>query len=159
MERLLATQTESGSGRVKYKPAIYALERLHAELGGKILANRKEAARLAQDMRHVEAVLKLLDPAFNVRQIAPRRRNNKNPWFRKGDLFRHAIGVLRQASSPMTAREITEALLRSRGVEPETKHVRYLFGGVQASLRNHDGRTVERVGEGMPAHWKLRSAT
>jgi hypothetical protein len=41
--------------------AVRALERLHGELGGKILANRKDAKRLAQEMRHVEAVLKLLE--------------------------------------------------------------------------------------------------
>lgn len=138
-----------------YTPAVFALTRLHAEIGGKIKANRAEAKKLAGDMKHVEAVLKMLDPTFNVRGIAPRRRNNKNPWFKKGEVFRHVIDVLRQASAPMTAREITEALLRSCGVEPETKHVRYLFGGVQASLRNHVGKTVERIGEGMPARWKI----
>ncbi|MDE2228962.1 MAG: hypothetical protein KGL11_07980 [Alphaproteobacteria bacterium] len=134
---------------------MYALLRLHAELGGKIKANRTEAKKLAIDMMHVEAVLKLLDPSFNVRVIAPRRRNNKNPWFKKGEMFRHAIDVLRRASGPMTAREITEALLRSCGVEPDTKSVRSLFGGVQGSLRNHDGVTVKRSGEGMPARWRL----
>lgn len=140
---------------MKHKPAMYALLRLHAELGGKIRANRAEAKTLTANMMHVEAVLKLLDPSFNVRQIAPRRRNQKNPWFKKGEIFRHALDVLRHARKPMTAREITEALLRLRGVEPETKHVRYLFGGVQASLRNNEGRTVRRVGEGMPARWAI----
>lgn len=142
---------------MKHKPALYALERLHAELGGKILANRKEAARLAQDMRHVEAVLKLLEPGFDVRRIAVRRRNRQNPWFKRGDMFRHAIDVLRRASAPMTAREITEAMLRAEGFEPDRKSVRSLFGGVQASIRNHDGVTIERVGEGMPARWILKA--
>jgi hypothetical protein len=142
---------------MNHKPALYALERLHAELGGKILANRKETARLAQDMRHVEAVLKLLEPGFDVRRIAVRRRNQKNPWFKKGEMFRHAIDILRHADKPMTGREITEAMLRAQGFEPDRKAVRSLFGGVQASLRNHDGKTVERVGEGKPAHWVLKS--
>lgn len=141
---------------MKQTPALYALERLHAELGGKILENRNEAKRLAQDMRHVEHVIKLLEPRFDVRRIAVRRRNRQNPWFKRGDMFRHAIDVLRRATEPMTAREITEALLRSRGVEPDTKAVRSLFGGIQASLRNHDGVTVERIGESMPARWMLK---
>jgi len=140
---------------MKHKPALYALERLHAELGGRILANRKEAGRLAQDMRHVEAVLKLLEPGFDVRRIAVRRRNQKNPWFKRGEMFRHAIDVLRRAPAPMTAREITEALLRAQGFEPDRKAVRSLFGSVQCSLRNHNGVTVERVGEGMPAKWRI----
>jgi hypothetical protein len=41
-------------------------ERLHAELGGKILDNRQEAERLGEQMMHVEAVIKMLDPAYNL---------------------------------------------------------------------------------------------
>jgi len=37
------------------KQAKYALEKLHAELGGKIIDNKKEATRLAQAMLHVES--------------------------------------------------------------------------------------------------------
>ena len=44
-------------------PAIQPLERLHSELGG-----------LADSMRHVEAVIKMLDPTFNLRRIAVKRR-------------------------------------------------------------------------------------
>ena len=42
------------------KQATFALLRLHAELGGKIKDNKAEAERLAQCMRHVEAVLKMI---------------------------------------------------------------------------------------------------
>ena len=34
------------------RPAIQTLERLHAELGGKILENKQEHANLAEQMRH-----------------------------------------------------------------------------------------------------------
>ena len=44
------------------RPAIQTLERLHAELGGKILENKQEHANLAEQMRHVEAVIKMLHP-------------------------------------------------------------------------------------------------
>ena len=52
--------------------AKFTLERLHAELGGKILENKKQAARLVADMKHVEAVLKMLDPDYDVRPIGIR---------------------------------------------------------------------------------------
>jgi len=57
---------------MKHRPALYALERLHAELGGKITDNKREAKRLAQAMIHVEAVLKMLEPGYDVR---PHRRS------------------------------------------------------------------------------------
>ena len=58
---------------------MQTLERLHSELGGQILENKTEALRLADSMRHVEAVIKMLDPTFNLRRIAVKRRQ-PNPW-------------------------------------------------------------------------------
>jgi len=52
------------------RPAIQTLERLHAELGGKIVDNRQEAERLGEQMMHVEAVIKMLGPAYNLNRIA-----------------------------------------------------------------------------------------
>ena len=142
---------------MKHKPALYALERLHAELGGKIKDNRKEAARLAESMRHVEAVIRLLEPSFDVRRITARRRYKSNPLFKRGQIFRAVVDKLRRASSPLTSREITVALLKDREIErPPVAMLRNLYGGVHASLRNHEGKTVETVGEGMPAKWRLK---
>ncbi len=38
------------------RPAIFTLERLHAELGGAILENRQKYEEMAEQMRQVEAV-------------------------------------------------------------------------------------------------------
>ena len=139
-----------------HKPAIYALERLHAELGGKIKNNRKEAACLAESMRHVEAVIRLLEPSFDVRRITARRRYKSNPHFKRGHIFRAVVDKLRRANSALTSREITVALLRDQGIEkPPIAMLRNLYGAVHASLRNHKGKTVETVGEGMPAKWVI----
>lgn len=62
---------------MEHKPALYALMRLHAELGGKIKDNAAEAAKLRASMRHVEAVLHLLEPGFNARTIAARRKRTQ----------------------------------------------------------------------------------
>jgi hypothetical protein len=56
------------------KQAIYTLGLLHAELAGKLLANKREAIGLRTAMMQVEAgVKKMLDPAFNVCDIAAKR--------------------------------------------------------------------------------------
>jgi hypothetical protein len=79
------------------KQALYTLGQLHSELAGKLLANQREAKRLRTSMLQVEAVMKMLDPAVNLRLIAPKRRNTGNPWFKRGTLFRSAVDVLRRA--------------------------------------------------------------
>lgn len=135
--------------------AIYTLEQLHAELGGKIRDNKAEAGRLAESMKHVEAVLKLLQPGYSVRRISVRRRK-PNLWFRRGTVWRSALDVLRAAEKPLTTREITDRMLRAKGVrEPAPKAARDLAGAVTSSLRNHNGDSVKTVGEGMPARWSL----
>lgn len=87
------------------KQATYTLKRFHAELAGKIQQNKEEAERLANDMRHVEAVLKMLDPSYNVSTIAVRRQK-PNQFFKRGTVFRLIIDELRRAGKPMTPREM-----------------------------------------------------
>jgi hypothetical protein len=135
-------------------PAVAYLVRLHADLGGRILENRKEAKRLAESMKHVEAVIRLFDPAYDTRRISVRRRYKGNAWFKRGTLLRHALDVLRKAQGPLTAREITERMLAARGVtNVNPKDMRGLIASVQTSLQLHNGKSVRKVGEGIPSRW------
>src|ERR1700691_4231813 len=97
-------------------PAIQYLVRLHADLGGQIDANRREAERLADAMRHVEAVIRLFDPSYDVRRIAVRRRNRRNPWFRRGHMYRAVLDVLRDATEPLTTKAIAQRMLAAKGI-------------------------------------------
>jgi hypothetical protein len=139
------------------KQAKFTLEQLHAELGGKVLDNKKEAKRLAQCMKHVEAVLKILEPGYNVRSIAVRRRK-PNPWFKRGTMFRHALDVLRDAERPMTVREIVLRMLAAKGVTDATpKRIRDLGGAVQAALRDHKGDGLTEPDEMRPTRWTVNT--
>ncbi len=137
-------------------PVIACLVRLHADLGGKLRENRKEAKRLAAGMRHVEAVLKLLEPGYSVRSISARRRYKGNPWFKRGTVFRRALDVLRGAERPLTVREITEQMLKAKGIiNAKSEAVSDLSNGVRISLRKYEGNAVRRVGEGAPGRWRV----
>ena len=135
--------------------AKHTLEQLHAELGGKILDNKAQAKRLAQAMKHVEAVLKMIEPGYDVRPIAVRRRK-PNPYFKRGTVFRCALDALRGAGKPLTVREIALAMLAAKRVtDAPPKAVRDLFGAVQAALRNKRGETVVEDTTTKPACWSL----
>jgi hypothetical protein len=141
-----------------HRPAMQTLERLHAELGGQILENKTEALRLADSMRHVEAVIKMLDPTYNLRRIAVKRRQ-PNPWFKRGTVYRRAVDALRTATEPLTAREIAERVLAAANIKrPDKAAMADLIGTVLASLRNHKGKGIERANEGTPARWRLKEA-
>lgn len=139
------------------RPAINTLERLHAELGGQILENKQRHDELAEQMRHVEAVIKLLDPNYSLRSISVKRRKG-NQWFKRGTLYRKALDVLRTATEAMTATEIATAVLKAEGVEDaSSKQVIVLGQSIKASLRNHAGKGVMQVNEGIPARWQITS--
>lgn len=138
-----------------YTPAFYALIRLHAELHGMLKRNEMEADKLRDDMMHVEAVLKLVSPGFNARRIAARRKNNPNPIFKRGTIFRAALEILRDAAEPMTAEEIATALLRSKGVlRPSIDDKARMYGAVNSTLNNRAGKTVERIDD-WPRRWRI----
>jgi hypothetical protein len=137
------------------RPAINTLERLHAELGGQILENKQRHGELSDQMRHVEAVIKMLDPGYSLRAISVKRRK-PNPWFKRGTVYRRAVDAMRTATEPLTAREIAELVLAAANVtDPDKEAVADLTGSILASLRNHKGKGIERTNDGSPARWRL----
>ena len=107
-------------------------------------------------MRSVEAVIKLLDPGYSLRAISVKRRK-PNPWFKRGTIYRRAVDTLRTATEPLTAREIAERALATAKIEnPDKEALADLTGSILSSLRNHDGKGVQRTNEGSPARWRLK---
>src|SRR6476619_7885887 len=103
---------------IKSKQASLTLSQLHAELAGKLKDTKRAAVKIRTAMMQVEAVLQMLQPGFNVAGIAAKRRNKSNPWFKRGTLFRSAVDVLRRAGTPMSAREIADALIAGKPRRP-----------------------------------------
>jgi len=137
-------------------PAVDYLVRLHADIGGRILTNKDEAVRLAEAAKQVEAVIKMFDPDFNAQTIAARRRVVGNPWFKRGTLFRAVLDVLRKAAGPLTVAEITDAVMKAKGVNDATKRQwQGIEAGIRSCLETRAGKVVERVGEGVPKRWKI----
>ncbi len=136
------------------RPAISTLERLHMELGGQILENRQRHDELSHQMRHVEAVIKMLDPAYNLARITVKRRK-PNKWFKRGTLYRRAVDVLRTATGPMTTAELGVSLLTAEGIEASKDEAQAIALAIQHSLKNHEGKGVEIAGESRPARWRI----
>jgi hypothetical protein len=138
------------------RPAINTLERLHAELGGQILENRQKAEELGEQMMHVEAGIKMLDPSYNLNRIAVKRRQ-ANRWFKRGTLYRRAMDVLRTAEQPMTATDIAWKVLEAADIRDADKAAaQSVAAGIQHSLKNHAGNGVQIVGEARPSKWRLQ---
>jgi hypothetical protein len=81
-----------------------------------------------------------------------RKRYKGNPWFKRGTVFRNALDVLRRAEKPLTVREITELMLKAKGVaNAKSSALNDLSNGVRVSLRKYESKgIVAVVREGMP---------
>lgn len=137
-------------------PAVAQLIHLHAQIGARLQANRAERAKLAADMKHVEAVIRLFDPSYDTRRIAVKRRNKANPYLRKGTAWRNALGVLRTAEKALTVREVAERILSGKGLTLAPKAVQDMCNALHSSFANHRGTAVENVADTLPARWRLK---
>jgi hypothetical protein len=150
MVRLLAAGRE-----VKHRPALYALIRLHAELHGRMKQNQIANVQLRADMRHVEHVLRLLEPGFNTRGIAARRKYKVNPIFRHRSMFRFILAVLRTAQHPLTAQEIAAGLMKDHGMDNlSRRQIHDLGSNVTKALKRYPNSVT---GDGArPQRWEIR---
>jgi hypothetical protein len=135
---------------------LRTLVQLHAELGGKLNNNRKQAARFATNMKTVEKVIKLFDPRFNIQSIAAKRRNRTNKHFKRGTMFNTALNVLRRAGRPLSAKEIAKTMLQERGVaQPNGKLISGIVAGIYRPLKRQSGQGVTEHDERTPVRWSV----
>jgi hypothetical protein len=144
-------------GTILSKQALHTLTQLHSELAGKIEGNRKQGDKLRLQMMQVEAVMKMLNPDVNLRAIAVKRRNQGNPWFKRGTLYRAVVDDLRRAEKPLSARELAMLVVDGKEPVPTHKQMVDLTAAILSALRNHNGKGVENVrGDGAgPVKWQI----
>jgi hypothetical protein len=121
------------------KQAVYTLGLLlHAELAGKLLANKREPIRLRTAMMQVEAARKMLQPD-SMSPASPRNAATRATlWFKRGTLFRSAAGAA--------------SLVAKKAPQATRKQAIDLQAAILAALRKRNGGMV---GESAPARWKL----
>ncbi len=88
-----------------------------AELAGLIDHHQKEIARIGDDLRHVDATIKIFAPDMNLRGVRSKAVRQRNSYFRPGEGPRAVLDVLRIAGQPLTTREVTERVMTKRGIE------------------------------------------
>ncbi len=95
---------------------VTALIDKYAEISGKLLANESEGITLRAALAHLDAAIHLFKGDYDVRTIAPRRKYTPSPHFERGGYSRVAMDVLREATEPLTAREIARLALERQGI-------------------------------------------
>ena len=121
---------------------VAALKDKRAELAGIIADLEKRMNGHRADLVHLDATLRMFAPDTEVAEIKPKAVRRRNAWFGKGECARLVYAILRTAARPMTSREIAEALMAARGLDPADHRTRDL---IQKTVHGRLKRAVPTV--------------
>lgn len=139
--------------------AVAALKDRRATLAGEIQRFKQGIRDREEQLSHLDATLRILDPSYRADTIAPKRLRQVK-LFGQGELNRLIVDALRRADGkPLTTPQIADAIIAAKGYGAEAKHA--LIRRVRANLSylmRHRG-AVDKIGNRLSARWRLRPDT
>jgi len=114
-----------------------------------------EAKKVLCDIDHVDACIRLFDPDADIERIRLNRYATKHRA-PKGHLKRFVLGQFRVAAGPLTSRQITEAWIEDRGLQPDDATFVILRKRIGACIQTvrKDGTIEEVGGDGEYKTWQ-----
>src|ERR1700676_1527434 len=134
---------------------IGALRNKRAELAGTIRQLEQQLARERTNLAHLDATMRLFDPNIRPKDIRPRQRRTHNAWFRRGECLRLIYDELRDASQPVTTRELAERIMRAKAIPAADHHRRELVQKTLLASLNRAKETIARVETAGVVSWRL----
>ena len=95
-----------------------------SELSGIILNHQAVIKQLTADIANIDGAIKLFEPDYDLRTIKAKAPRQANPWFEHGEVGRMVLDALRTMTTPLSTRQIGEAMLAVKGVIVETSKER-----------------------------------
>ena len=135
----------------------------HAELAGIIQLHRTEIERVAADLKHVDATIKLFSPETDLRSLGAKRVTSTSTsaggfkHFKSRESQTMILDQLRVAAEPLSAVMICTAIMADRGME-DSKELRIsIQRTLTGTLRRLEKRgLVEEVERsGLTVFWQL----
>ena len=137
---------------------IGALRNKRAELAGTLRQLEQRLARERANLAHLDATMRLFDPNIQPTDIRPRQRRARNAWFRSGEGLRLIYDELREASHPVTTRELAERIMQAKAIPVGDDHRRELVQKTLLASLNRAKETIERVETAGVVRWRLVQA-
>jgi hypothetical protein len=96
--------------------AVIALRNKRAEIAGLIAMYEREVDRLRAELVHVDATMRLFDPATDPADIEPLRRfPRRTEYFARGEVTKRVYDALRDAPE-VRAQDIADQAMRDKGM-------------------------------------------
>lgn len=134
---------------------VSALREKRSELAGLVTELEKQLNLHRANLAHVDATMRLFDPGKKHDPIGSAQLNGRHDWFRRGECRRLIYDVLRDAPGPMTTREITDAIVKSKGMIANEGSARDLIAKTVLNSLSRAGQTIARVKLAKGLAWRI----
>jgi len=137
---------------------ISALREKRARVSAIIDRLQRQLDHHRADLTHIDGVLRLFEPEHDPDAIKPKRTYlRRTRYFRRNELSRLILDVLRAAQALMTTDDIAGRVIEAKGFDAADtvlrSSIRDQILTVLRALRKQE--TVEQIGLGRGVRWKL----
>src|ERR1700681_987560 len=96
---------------------LSGLVKRRAELAGDIERTHEALRKMVLDLENIDATIVQFDPDFKSETIQPKAFRPPKASSNRGEMSRIILSILRQASQPLTTRDIALELLIERALD------------------------------------------
>jgi hypothetical protein len=137
---------------------IGALIERVAEIRGQIAVLEGHITKQRAALGHVEATLRMFDPAYDGKRVRPKRAAPpRSTYFAMGEISKRCREALRDAAAPISAEDIAVRAMQDKGLDLADRAIR--SGMIRRLLwaldRLAKNGQAQRLGHGLGARWTL----
>lgn len=138
---------------------IHALTDKRAELAGAVSDLERRLQQARADLAHVDATLRLFDPAIKPTTIRPKgAAPNRSAHFEVGEIARRCREALRDGdANGVTAAEVAARAMADKGISQDNadRAQDFLKRMYWTLVRFRQEGTAVKIGQGQSARWTL----
>jgi hypothetical protein len=115
----------------------------------------QQLAQQRANLAHVDATMRLFEPDIRPNDIRPKRLRARSAWFRPGECLRLIYDELREATQPVTTRELAEQFMRVKAIPAVDDDRRERVQKTLLGSLNRARQTIARVEIAGVVSWRL----
>lgn len=135
---------------------VSGLVNKRARIDGEIKMRRYQITRLEMELAHLDAVIKMFRPNYDLSKIATKRAVSRSKaGTARGSGTREALTILRESGEALTTRQIAERIIKKRDEPYCADTVAKIGVNIHASLSRRTDGAVKRDASVYPAKWVM----
>ncbi len=136
-------------------PVLYSLHNKYRHIKGELASLDNQCEKLRADMMHLEHTIMLFANDWSGDDLTGKKPNRPSRWSSRGEGLKTALAILREATAPMSGRDIVIATTRRLDMPlPVPKILYQQSGSMNTLLGKRVGKDMVRH-EGKPLRWSL----